>query len=75
MTYETGLAGHSSVYHKESRSIYVFGGYLYEKTKVVASNEFYRIDLQTNQWHLIPARDSTMVSLHCTRVVLFFNYA
>lgn len=56
--FAAGVYGHSTVYHPHTRSLYVFGGYIYSTGKSVRiSNKLYALHLPTRQWSLLPAFD------------------
>ncbi|XP_030761458.1 multiple epidermal growth factor-like domains protein 8 isoform X2 [Sitophilus oryzae] len=45
-----GIFGHSTVFHSQTNSLYVFGGYVYEKQMSVMSNSLYRLEYETKTW-------------------------
>lgn len=45
-----GIFGHSTVFHSQTNSLYVFGGYVYDKQVSVMSNSLYRLEYETKSW-------------------------
>ncbi|XP_076271195.1 multiple EGF like domains 8 isoform X2 [Rhynchophorus ferrugineus] len=45
-----GIFGHSTVFHSQTNSLYVFGGYVYDKQLSVMSNSLYRLEYETKTW-------------------------
>ena len=48
-----GLYGHSAVYHADSDTIYVFGGFEYMTDKTLASGNLYGLDIKRKIWSLL----------------------
>lgn len=48
------IFGHTTVYHDTNSVCYVFGGYQYEKGKVIISNKLFAFDLLRLQWIELP---------------------
>ncbi|XP_060517960.1 multiple epidermal growth factor-like domains protein 8 isoform X2 [Cylas formicarius] len=45
-----GLIGHSTVFHSQTNSLYVFGGYVYDRQLSVLSNSLYQLKYDTKTW-------------------------
>lgn len=45
-----GIFGHSTVFHMQTNSLYVFGGYVYEKHESLLSNKLYRLSYESRTW-------------------------
>lgn len=45
-----GIFGHSAVFHAQTNSLYVFGGYEHERQKSSLSNKLYRLQYDTRTW-------------------------
>ncbi|XP_066249619.1 multiple epidermal growth factor-like domains protein 8 isoform X2 [Euwallacea similis] len=45
-----GVFGHTTVFHSQTNSLYVFGGYVYDKQVSVMSNSLYRLEYETKTW-------------------------
>jgi hypothetical protein len=75
-----GVYGHSSVYNQQSRTIYVYGGYLFRAGRWYISRELYTLDLEGGRkWNLLmvqtpefPPKESLHVSLSPLPCLLFF---
>lgn len=48
-----GLAGHSTVYHQPSQSLYVFGGYSFDYGYTELSNSLYALHYPSRVWSLL----------------------
>ncbi|XP_042899680.1 multiple epidermal growth factor-like domains protein 8 [Parasteatoda tepidariorum] len=49
-----GLYGHSSVYHSDTESIYIFGGISYDLEHVAPCNYLYAFHYPSSQWFRLP---------------------
>ncbi|KAK9888746.1 hypothetical protein WA026_000973 [Henosepilachna vigintioctopunctata] len=45
-----GIYGHSTTFHQPTNSLYVFGGYLYDKQEYSLSNNLYMLEYHTKTW-------------------------
>ncbi|XP_017786408.1 PREDICTED: multiple epidermal growth factor-like domains protein 8 isoform X2 [Nicrophorus vespilloides] len=45
-----GIFGHTTVFHAPSKSLYVFGGYRYEKQEAIFSDILYVLNYDTKTW-------------------------
>lgn len=45
-----GIYGHSTVFHQQTNSLYVFGGQIYDKQQFSISNNLYMLEYQTKTW-------------------------
>ncbi|RZC40710.1 Kelch 3 domain containing protein [Asbolus verrucosus] len=45
-----GIFGHSTVFHAQSNSLYVFGGYIYEQQQSRLSNKLYMLNYDSKVW-------------------------
>ncbi|XP_001814936.2 multiple epidermal growth factor-like domains protein 8 [Tribolium castaneum] len=45
-----GIFGHSTVFHAQTNSLYVFGGYIYESQASRLSNKLYMLNYDTKTW-------------------------
>ncbi|XP_048521106.1 multiple epidermal growth factor-like domains protein 8 [Dendroctonus ponderosae] len=45
-----GIFGHTTVFHSQTNSLYVFGGYAYDKDTSIMSNSLYRFEYETKSW-------------------------
>jgi hypothetical protein len=57
--YDTGIYGHSAVYHRPSNSIYIHGGYEYLTDRATVSSNLYVLDLgdtsnKNASWSVVP---------------------
>lgn len=49
-----GVYGHSSVYHLQTKSIFVFGGVIYNVKGTTVSNDLYTLHYPTRRWSRLP---------------------
>ncbi|ENN77377.1 hypothetical protein YQE_06202, partial [Dendroctonus ponderosae] len=47
---KVGIFGHTTVFHSQTNSLYVFGGYAYDKDTSIMSNSLYRFEYETKSW-------------------------
>lgn len=45
-----GIYGHSTVFHMQSNSLYIFGGFVYEKGEALLSNRLYMLNYESHTW-------------------------
>lgn len=45
-----GIFGHSTVFHMQTNSLYVFGGYIYAKHEPVLSDRLFMLNYETHTW-------------------------
>ncbi|XP_050307632.1 multiple epidermal growth factor-like domains protein 8 [Anthonomus grandis grandis] len=45
-----GIFGHTTVFHPQTNSLYVFGGYVYDRQVSILSNSLYRLEYETQTW-------------------------
>ena len=56
-----GIYGHSAVYHENSDTIYVFGGFEYLTDRTIASGNLYALDLRRPAWSLLSPEENNKV--------------
>ena len=61
-----GIYGHTSVYNGPTKTIYIYGGYLYKNHKLSISNSLFTYDVTDNSWNSLHATSQTAVSNECT---------
>ncbi|XP_067133716.1 multiple epidermal growth factor-like domains protein 8 [Centruroides vittatus] len=49
-----GIYGHSSVYHSQTKSIFVFGGIIYNVKGATISSDLYTLHYPTGRWSKLP---------------------
>ncbi|XP_076283094.1 multiple EGF like domains 8 isoform X4 [Lasioglossum baleicum] len=55
-----GVYGHSTVYHSQSDSFYIFGGYTYAINRTFISNKLYALNYITRAWSVLPPFDDDL---------------
>lgn len=63
-----GIFGHTTVFHSQTNSLYVFGGYAYDKDTSIMSNSLYRFEYETKSW--IELTSSNSVNVASAQVVI-----
>ncbi len=55
-----GIYGHSTVYNRDLKSFYVFGGVAYDKKRVAISNRLFVLHYPTRRWSIVPISSGRM---------------
>lgn len=49
-----GIYGHSAVYHVQTDSFYVFGGYIYAINQTIMTDKLFAFNYGTQTWTVLP---------------------
>ena len=58
----SGVYGHSTVYHAQTESFYVFGGYMYGINRTFISNKLFAFHYKTRFWSILPTSDTSRLN-------------
>lgn len=62
-----GLYGHTTVFHFDSNSLYVFGGYVFNGRQAILTNNLYMLNYETRTWTELNAFSSSLINLPSPR--------
>lgn len=61
----SGIFGHSTVFHAQTNSLYVFGGYIYETQQSRLSNRLYMLNYDSKLWTELNELGASLYLVSC----------